>query len=541
MPKLQDYTLTARPTPRFGGAMKAPAVVRSGGEELGHAVKGFGEALLREKIKVDKVRVEDAYTQAQQKALELANGEDGYMKSLAGDVATNDKFMSDYLKRYDDNMKEVSGRLGNSDQTEAFARRAEALKVGVTQNLMNHISKQKDVYDGQVYKGGVATELDLVATDPTNKSQVLASLNRTDILTKAEANRLGIKGKAKDYLLKENKSNIHETAIRQLVDDNNYGMAKKWFDDNKKNILGEKHGDLEDLIKESDLRGRSQIEVDKYMAEGLSHKEALAKARKLEPELRDLTETRINRRYGEEAKIKDADQKDAAEDAWKIASSEGIEWVPTSMLNRMDGKERAAMEKYYTDTASGQKVKTNYDVYYKVRQMAADDPAGFSEQNLMVYRPYLSDSKMDELIKMQTDEKKLIIGRSKSQIMKQGAIDAGIDKKQVKAGFGDDLKPYYQRIDEELEAMQLMTGKQATNSDVRDVVNRMNIEVIRERNIYPFGDKPFRVFGDIKELAGSMEIEGIPTDMVDELAEAVFGSGQPVTEKNIRLLYEAVK
>ena len=160
--------------------------------------------------------------------------------------------------------------------------------------------------------------------------------------------------------------------------------------------------------------------------------------------------------------------------------------------------------------------------------MSTDDPILFRELNLNEYTHLLSPADREEFVKLQTSPQEITVARTKTQIMKQGAIDVGISDFQIREGFGNKIEVYYRRIDDELEAFQINTGKKPTTKDILDIVDRLSLEVIKDPDAWFFtGERP----------AFKAEIEGVPTDLIDDLASAVKEAGQPVSDENIKTLY----
>jgi len=538
MPILPDPSAQNRPAPRFGGPVSVPEsdAVEASVSRLGESIAGFGEVLVKAQIRDDKYQVEDATTKLQQSMLDLSKGDDGFTKIKSGDVAGNNKFYEEQLGRFESARKDIENSLPSDEQKAMFARRGEVAKIGYSENLINHITKEKEAFNGQVYKGGIATEMDLASSDYDNPSEVARALHRTERLTEAESDRQGLKGDVRKILLKQNKSAIHESVIRQAVDDGNHAYAKGWFEKNQKDILGESQDEIKSLLRDSGIRGASQESVDDYVYRGLNETQARAEARKIkDPGERDATLARIGARYGEAAQILDENQKAAGEEAWEIFAETGdIDSVPLSTLREMDGKERAAIQSTAAIAAAGAEVKTDFGTYYGLRQMATEDPAAFKNENLLKYAHLLSPADRKEMVKLQTDDKGIAIARTQSQALNQGAVAAGfMPKEATKSGpDGDNVRAYYRRADEEVQAFQLATGKVPTPKDISEIADRLAIEVIRDPNAWFFtGERP----------AVSAEIEGVPADMIDELAAAVQRARQPVTDENIKTLYRALR
>lgn len=362
-----------RPTPRFGGVPEAPEMggTAEATSRLGSAIAGFGEVVLQEKIKDDKYRVEDAFTRLQQSALDLSKGESGWSHKKSGDVATDGNFFEDHSKLFESASKEISDSLGNEEQKEMFARRYEVAKVGYSENIINHITKESGIYKGQVYKSGISARRDIAAADYDNPATVKIALLESEKLTETELDRLGVKGDARKMILKENKSAIHEGVIEQAVDDGNYEYAKTWFEKNQKNILGEKQDDIKKLLRVSGVKQASQEAVDEYIGKGLTEREAKAEARKIkDPDRRDATVGRITARYGEQAQELDRRQKDAGELVRSMYSEsidagqspeDAYDSIPQSTINSMDGAEHMALQNRVKIDSSGAKKKTDWD------------------------------------------------------------------------------------------------------------------------------------------------------------------------------------
>ena len=485
-------TIDNRPAPRFGGALEVPKidVVERATSRLGESIAGFGEVLAKEKIKDDKYRTEDATTQLQQRTLDLAKGDDGYTHVKSGDVANNKKFYNEHLSRYDAAQKEIGDSLGNDSQKEMFNRRSAVARNGYTENLINHITKEKGVFNQQVYQGGIATEVDHAASDYDNENEVKLALLRTEKLTENEADRLGLKGDARKMVLKENKSDIHESVIKNAVDDGNYEYAKTWYEKNQKNILGDRQDEIQKLLRVSGVKDKSQKAVDDYVGKDLTETEAKAEARKIsDPEERDATISRITVRYGQANAALDREQKEAGEMAWAVYAETGdIDDIPITTLINMDGKERASLQAIAQKAATGVDVKTDFATYYGLREMASSDPDEFKRLNLMAYTDKLSPADRKEIVKLQTDDKGIKLARTKTQVMNQGAFDVGLNPSQANknTSAGETVRAYYLRVDQEVEAFQLSTGKEPTTKDISDITNRLSIEVIRDPEAWFF-------------------------------------------------------
>lgn len=534
MPKLPD-TSGQRVTPGFGGitpAYEAPAPAR-----IGDTISGIGEVLVKKKIEDDKYRVEDADTRLQQEMIRLSKGDDGFTTIKSGNVGED--FYDDYSARFDEASKNIAETLRNGDQREAFNRRSSVRKLGYSENIINHATKEQSAFQKQAYDGGVAAEKDIASTDYDNPSVVKGSLLRIQKLSEAEADRLGLKGDARKILIKSNISEAHEGIVVQAIDDGNYSLAKEYFNKNQKHILGERQDDVKRLLKAGGIKEQSQEAVDGYVNEGLSETEARAKARKLPPEVRDAAVARVTARYSEANQIKDREQKAFGESAWSTYSEaietmspeDAYDLIPASVLDGMDGKERAALQNRAKIDAKGESIPSGGADYYKLKLMARDDPKGFQEMNPLAYS--LSDGDRKEIIKLQTDENKRVVSATKTQVMSRAAAGIGLEPKEATkdSKSGDKVRAFYKRVDNEIEALQVTTGKEPSVKDIQEITERLSIDVIRERDYW----------WDTEIAAGIIEIKGVPSYMIDEIAMKLSRSGIDATEANILDEYKSLQ
>lgn len=564
MPRLPDPNAAQRPTPRFGGAPPQVPVNDAQPQalsELGSSIAGFGEILARKQVEDDKYRVEDATTRLKQRMLELSKGDEGFIHTRSGDV--DSKFHGEHMSRFDQARAEIENSLESDDQKAMFSRRANLARVGHNEELINHITREREAFKQQAYNAGIATEKDIAATDYDNENIVKSSIYRIEQLTKAEAERLGWDAKTAKMVTKEHVSNAHEAVIMRAIEDQNYEYAKTWYEKNQKSILGERQDDIEKVLRASGIKKQSQDAVDNYVGEGLTETQAKEKARKeiKDADLRDATIARINVRYAEAAQELDASQKAAGEkvyniyaETWESTGSPEEAWdaIPETLLEKMDGKERIALFNKMKADSAGTAIKTDKATYYALRRAAAD-PAEFRQINLMQFADKLSNEDFQEFVRLQTDPQKFETARTKQSIMDHGAVSAGLDPKKAKetgdAGdAGDEVRAYYERVDQELLEWQKATGKEPTPVEVKEITDRLALQVLRERKtLFDWMNPEFLpnwmtdpnipIWSTSEKAAAIVEIEGIPKTVIDELAQDLYESNKPVTEENIKKLY----
>lgn len=551
MAKLPDVYGT-RPTPRFGGLQKAGPVVApvvdNGYDSLARSIDGFAEEYERFEVRNAKYDVTDAMNKLKEAAIDQRAGDNGWFHVKQGDI--NETFYKDRLDIFTQSKDEIGSTLSERAR-KIYNQDADGFGLGVQNRLIQHITGEREDYNTKIYDDGLKANINSAAAAWADKGALNAILFDQNKLITDRLDDIGINDKKSvDLAHREAASDVHTTVISSAVSQGNHTYAKDWFKENKKNMTADDIKTVESLLKRSGIRAASQDNVDDYVQKGLDETTALKEAKKIDDaEIRDATVDRIKTVFGEESAALDRKQKGHGERArTTYADSIDVGMTPQDAydsidpidLENMDGGERISLQSRVRIDSSGETVKTDKKELYRLRNLYRNDRLAFLDYNLMQSSHLLSGSDFEEFVKLQTDEKALMVSRNKAQYMKQAAGGAGIDPKDLTddGSKGDEARAYYNRVDDELESIKQQTGKDPTLKDIEEITDRLNIEVIRERSIWPLGKFPWRLFGgDIEERAGAMEIEGVPSELIDELALALKDAGEDVTETNIRYLY----
>lgn len=124
------------------------------------------------------------------------------------------------------------------------------------------------------------------------------------------------------------------------------------------------------------------------------------------PDLRALTQKRLDALDAAQAKALEADQKDAKSQLWKIIDNGGTPDDATPDLRQRAGM--AATQEAWSYVTSAQQRGAQKDIIsdeatlYSLRKQAAQDPDGFSQIDLLNYRSKLSKADLAELEGHQT-------------------------------------------------------------------------------------------------------------------------------------------
>ena len=535
MPKLPDV-YGERGAPRFGGVRKvAPLVApvtETGWGAMASAVEGFGKEIEQHQIRADKYAAMDAVTKLETKLIENRTGEKGWEHQKESDVGKT--WYKDEETRLSQTISDggigLEGRALKSYQLES-----NNISNRVKGNLINHATVQKAAAETRTFEATMLANIENAKLNWGNENEVKGFIlaNRKALDVRGED--MGIEGVALEQQQKIAESEIHAGVIAKAVDEDSYGYAQIWFNKNKKFMTSEDQAAAKDLLEDGNLREKSQAAVDDYVGRGLTETEARAEARTYTGAERDAILTRISARYGEDAKMLDADQKAAGESAWEIyGETRDISSVPLSTMREMDGQARVALEDYAKQQSEGKSIKTDFKTYYSLMNMANDDPEAFRDYDLNKVANVIGLTEMKELVKLQKDPKKIDVLRTNTQIISDALQDIGLESGDLTddGDDGDEARAFRMGIENELKQQQDETGKPFTQDQVKEVVDRHTIKVLRARTWW-FGNKEIPAY--------KIDIEGVPKEEVDELAEAVRDAGELVTEGNIKLLYDRLK
>lgn len=247
MAKLPDATaLGGRPIPQpargvvsynpVTGAETAPGQALA---RLGATIGNVGEKLhahiQAQEERANTVRVEDAFNQLRSRQLDLTIGEQGFTKRKSGD-AVNQPLMQEYDLRFTDAAKAIEDGLANDAQRELFRKRAAVSNLQFKQDILQHVTRESDVYAKQVFEGAQGIELQNVSARWKDPNAVGMSLQRVNGLISQEADRSGWADEFTQATRTTASSKVHETVINQALGSGDFPYAKAWYDKHK-NVL----------------------------------------------------------------------------------------------------------------------------------------------------------------------------------------------------------------------------------------------------------------------------------------------------------------
>ena len=227
--------------------------------------------------------------------------------------------------------------------------------------------------------------------------------------------------------------------------------------------------------------------------------------------------------------------------ASNLKPMEAWEAIGPSSIEGMSPAARSNMRKRVQIETNNATVVTEYDAWFELFDLiTGDQKARDKFRGIKLGPEYSGRVSTEHLIyfaKLQKSEEELNIASTIADI-KQATSTIVLGKIKTNKK-GEEYFALIRRIDDEMVADQIRTGKEKAGAfEAQIAADRVAIEVIQKRTANPYtaarGVERYNVTGDITEYAGRMEIKGIPTHFIDELALAVKKRGDgEVTEASI--------
>lgn len=377
-------------------------------------------------LTAEATRAKNALTQRQGKA--AIGGRD---ETLAG----YDKFFQDIEKNIsNDDVKRVAYAhfLQNKEHLDSFATPYE--------------SGQIKEYDNNELTSAMKTQQESAATDPTPANVSVASMSQK-LSLEEYAKRNGMGPEWLTQKQQEVGSATHLAALHSLVASGNDLYAKRFFDDNKAEFVGNDAINAQKLVEDGSYRGQAQREVARIFGGDLTtegpptaptEKETYAAVDKIEdPKLQDMVRQRVRTKW-EDIKRVDADalRADTTEAANVIEANPSLDAIPVDLYERLPLGTRSYLNKRILELKKGAGPQAGSDAYLGYVRESAIHPDTFVKRNFAAMRDEITGDEAKELTK---DQAKIISGDERMARKRNGFLTVEeIGKSRLKALNVDD-------------------------------------------------------------------------------------------------------
>jgi hypothetical protein len=194
LPSAQD--LGERPTPRPAGGIASytpsrdnlGAQVSEAGQEVIQASRILEESNARQ----DTIAAEAALNKLQEQRLTLEHDEQTGFRRVKEGGAVGQKFMDDYLGRFNQAASLIEEGLSNENQKALFKQRIPVVGLQYRASLMEHQSRQTDAFNDSTERGAIELQLQSAAMRPDDEVGLQTSLVRINATVDRMAERKGL-------------------------------------------------------------------------------------------------------------------------------------------------------------------------------------------------------------------------------------------------------------------------------------------------------------------------------------------------------------
>ena len=381
------------------------------GQNMQRAASGFERIMLAEMEQANQVRVNDAMNKAVQAKLRLTyDPKEGYV-NLRGDAALtrpdNKSLDAEYTERLQKELDAIAQGLGNEAQRTAFGQQAGRMSVEFQGGLNRHVAKEYTDYQMSVQDGTIATARDQMALEWGNPESVKQGQDAIKAAVYQKGKLAGWSAKQTEAAMVEALSPGHSAVVQGAVDAGKLDYAREYMKQVNAELTPQSRLQLAKVLEAGDFETKAQESTERFMAQANGDTAAALKLARenLSGKEEDAVVSRIKAIDAERVTLRERDQSDAADTAWRIyAETGGLGRIPASVMARMDGRDLNALRKTakadYEASIAQREVKTDPNVYYTLTLAAANDP-GFKNEDLRRYFDKLSPTDRKHFMDMQ--------------------------------------------------------------------------------------------------------------------------------------------
>lgn len=311
---------------------EAPIEAFGGGPALDRTGKAFErgvesvQGLVRERMKIEeeerkkandlKLTELDLKAQLEETRLLRDPGTGAYSQKGKNAVGIVDK----YGKQYQDFLDGLEKELSNDEQKVAWAK-IKARRFGAVNETLTTIeAREYETYGKGLFETSLQVHEDAAIANRDNPALVRRSIEEIKRFAEGMEKQYGAPDGWKEQEIQRRTTSIHESIIKQYLNDNKYPFAKAHFDAVQHEIDPKKHDEIKAALKNAGMHVEAgKLSEEIYFKSGGDEKAALDEARALEtsnPDVAERTRTLLKRRF-EDEKEAEKREKDANFEAVK--------------------------------------------------------------------------------------------------------------------------------------------------------------------------------------------------------------------------------
>ncbi len=461
---------------------------------------------------------------------------------------------------------QVRENLTTERQREGFALRWNQLKGNALLQASEHQATEGRHALIDSGKSNAAANIELAASDPRNKELQEAVQGQIIATVARMSSAAGLDPTATLMEQRKYLSMLHDKVASQILL-SSATEAAEYIKEHAGNINADTRERLFKVVATQSSIERAQTIADELEQAGVTEAEGLKRIRaqlKGEDETRAVAEWRD--RWGQRAVAIERDQRDAADQAYRIVNETGS-WtkIPAEIVQRMDPKAFDALkqtqsQRAYTDAeraraasqralADDQRTALAADRardreqgarFNEIHLQAMTDPSVFLRRDLMIDYPNLNPQQRDYLARLRAD---LSSGKPPDAVLTPAQlIAAAADQLGLRGdGKADERAAFTVRVGRMIYADRedkAVRGKTQSQADVEQIVDRAML---------PMNVRGAGWFGSSKEIpAGQLTpdqaavatIEGVPQSQVAIIVRELQSLNLPISPEAIQRVYK---
>lgn len=230
-------------------------------------------------------------------------------------------------------------------------------------------------------------------------------------------------------------------------------------------------------------------------------------------------------------------QRNAADEAWKVIAAGGTAAsIPRAIWRSMDGRDQMAVLNDEKNRIDGGKTATDWDRYYELKQLAADDPEAFRALPLTQDFDKLGPSERKELINLQQSAPNSV------ENLDAIGLSAQVDLATVDWKDKEEKGLFERRVTEKVYAKNRELGRKLNQDERQQIVDDLLIEgEIRDGGLWNSSKRRFELDPEEAERFVPADIadefDAIPEDEKVQIKRALATRRLPQTPENVLQLY----
>lgn len=484
------------PIDAFGGA--EASALAAVGQGLGDVASRMAD--MREQD--DILAAEKAYAEYQSQTREATIGEGGFLTQQGQNAV-------DGYEPFEQSLQEMENRIGdtlNNRQRELYNRQASQLRERTLTNASRHAAGERSTVLNQTMALREEQELLNGLSNWANDDAMGEDLTRLRSVVVARARGQGMTQEQINAALETSFSAYMSNAVTAAVDSGEPGRAADLMERYGDNMRPDHAATARELVREGDMRGRSQRAADDIMAQGLDEREALRLAREIEdPEVRDSVVQRVQARYVDQRRFDTQTREGAANEALAALDA-------GASLNDLQPSLLKALPDDFVNTM--RRVEQGHPIVTDVAQYsryAGMDNAALADVDLTEARGHLNESDYRRVEGWVRSARNGDTANRGTELSFTGQVNRAA--RDAKITSDEDVNLFYQEVQREVSEAGAEAGRRLTAVERQEVINNLAREIVIDGPGW-FDRRSGRVFET------EFEIEGVPEDYVRAVIDA---------------------